>query len=151
MRNEENNLISIDEVISRAKRLGVDFGKGDPRERLRYLTKLGLLPHAKRKSFNGQPSQGAYPEYVIELLKEIDEKIKAGKSIQEIKKEKERKNLIEEIPSLHILYPHNIYSHALEVQSPAVEREPYIAKIEKEQVVSLRPFRRISSIFKFFF
>ncbi|RLC59945.1 MAG: hypothetical protein DRI01_10795 [Chloroflexi bacterium] len=91
--NDRNNLISIEEVISQAKKLGIDLGKGNPRERLRYLTKIGLLPHAKRKSFNGQSPNGAYPKYVIELLKEIDEEIKAGKSIQEIKREKERERI----------------------------------------------------------
>ncbi|MCD6255950.1 MAG: hypothetical protein J7J44_06740, partial [Deltaproteobacteria bacterium] len=88
--NDRDNLISIEEVISQAKKLGIDLGKGNPRERLRYLTKIGLLPHAKRKSFNGQSPNGAYPKYVIALLKEIDEEIKAGKSIQEIKRERER-------------------------------------------------------------
>ena len=88
---DRDNLISIDEVISRAKKLGIDLGKGNSRERLRYLTKIGLLPHAKRKSFNGGPPNGAYPKYVIDLLKEIDEEIKAGKSIQEIKREKIKK------------------------------------------------------------
>jgi len=96
MQNKEENLISINDIISRAKSRNVDFGKGDPRERLRYLTKIGLLPHAQRKSFtNGQPPNGAYPEYVIEILEEIDKKIKSGKSIQELKKEKEREGLIE--------------------------------------------------------
>lgn len=96
MQNNDENLISIDDIILRAKKRGVDFGKGDPRERLRYLTKIGLLPYAKRKSFvNGQPPNGAYPEYVIGLLEEINRKLKAGKSFQELKKEKERENLIE--------------------------------------------------------
>jgi hypothetical protein len=101
--NSDNNLISIDDVILRARGLGIDFGKGDPRERLRYLTKIGLLPHAQRKSFKGEPPNGAYPEYVIELLLEIDREIRAGKSIQELKKEKERKSLLEaELPALKI-------------------------------------------------
>ncbi len=89
--NDRDNLISIEEVISQAKRLGINLGRGNPRERLRYLTKIGLLPHAKRKSFNGAPPNGAYPRYVIELLKEIDKEIKAGKSIQEIKRERAKR------------------------------------------------------------
>jgi len=53
--NEKNgNLISINEVIERAKKLGVDFGKGDPRNRLRYYVKIGLLPHAQRKVFKNK-------------------------------------------------------------------------------------------------
>lgn len=82
------NLISIDELIKRAKEMGIDFGGGDPKNRLRYYVKLGLLPNAKRKRFNNnaQP-EGAYPEWVLERLWQIHEKIKEGKSIQEIKRE----------------------------------------------------------------
>lgn len=90
-KNNNSNLISIDDLIARAKRIGIDFGKGNPRERLRYLTKIGLLPHAQRKSFNGKPSVGAYPEYVVELLADIDKKIKEGRTIQDLKKEKEKR------------------------------------------------------------
>jgi hypothetical protein len=49
MQKKEEKLIKIDEIIERAKELGVDFGKGDPKNRLRYLTKIGLLPHCQRK------------------------------------------------------------------------------------------------------
>jgi len=84
---KNEKLISIDDFIAVAKNLGVDFGKGNPKERLRYLTKIGLLPHAKRKSFNGSPPNGAYPESVLEILLEIDKKLKAGKTIQQIKRE----------------------------------------------------------------
>ena len=90
MLEEKEILISIDELISRAKKLGVDFGNGNPRHRLRYYTKIGLIPHAKRKCFNNNLPQGAYPETVLNLLIEIDKKIKEGKSIQAIKKEIEK-------------------------------------------------------------
>jgi len=138
--DKENNLISIEEVISRAKKLGVDFGRGNPRERLRYLTKIKLLPHARRKSFNGQPPNGAYPEYVIGLLKEIDEKIKAGKSIQEIKKERERKVLIE-TPNTYV------YPAGLEIPQPKIE----IPQIEKEVILKPKPFFKITNAFKVIF
>jgi len=95
MGREDENLISIDEVIRRARDLGVSFRNGDPRNRLRYYVKIGLLPNAKRKSFNNNSPEGAYPENVVGLLFEIDRKIKTGKSIQiikrEIKEEKEKK------------------------------------------------------------
>lgn len=87
--DENEKLISIDEFIKKAKNLGIDFGKGDPKNRLRYYVKIGLLPHALRKSFNGLPPNGAYPEKYLEILFEIDRKLKAGKSIQKIKREKE--------------------------------------------------------------
>jgi len=57
MKEKNEKLISIDEVIERAKKLGVDFGKGDPRNRLRYYVKIGLLPHAKRKVFQKQSTR----------------------------------------------------------------------------------------------
>ena len=85
--NNNEKLISIDEIIILAKKMGVDFGNGDSRHRLRYYTKIGLLPHAQRKCFNNHSPQGAYPESVIDLLIDIDKKIKAGKSIQTIKRE----------------------------------------------------------------
>ena len=141
--NNENNLISIDDVIFRAKSRGVDFGKGDLRERLRYLTKIGLLPHAKRKSFNGRSPNGAYPEYVIELLVEIDEKIKAGKSFQELKKEKERKSLVE-VPYTYIM-------PSFEVRPPGVEVEPLIPKIEKEIFPEPKLFLKIATVLKIAF
>ncbi len=78
------NLIPFDEVVARAKRAGVNFGKGSPFNRLRYYTKIGLLPHAKRKSFAGGSPIGAYPESVVEALVEIDEKLKGGFSVQAI-------------------------------------------------------------------
>lgn len=100
MFENNENLISIDELIARAKNFGVDFGKGDPRNRLRYFVKIGLLPHAERKTYNGLPSQGVYPESVLKTLLEIDKKLKEGKSIQQIKREleKQKEKIIFEKP-----------------------------------------------------
>ena len=82
-----DNLISFDEVITRADRRGVNFGKGNPSNRLRYFTKIGLLPHAKRKSFNGGSPSGAYPEWVIDRLVEIERELSKGKSVQSLLRE----------------------------------------------------------------
>jgi hypothetical protein len=94
MNKNNEKLISINEVIERAKKLGVDFGKADPKNRIRYYVKLGILPNAKRKIFrkNGKP-EGAYPEEIVWKLFELDRKIKAGKTILEIKKEIEEKEI----------------------------------------------------------
>lgn len=100
----ENNekLISIDELIARAKNLGVNFGKGNPKNRLRYFVKIGLFPHAKRKSFNGLPPNGAYPESAIEILITIDKKLKEGKSVQEIKREfQENREFLEKYTQIY--------------------------------------------------
>lgn len=83
----KENLISIEELIKRARSLGVDFGKGDPKNRLRYYAKIGIFPHALRKKINGKPSQGVYPEGALDILLEIDKQLKQGKSVQAIKKE----------------------------------------------------------------
>jgi len=85
--SDKEKFISIEELIKRAKFFGVDFGKGNPKNRLRYYTKIGLIPHAFRKSFNGKPPVGAYPEWVLKRLIEIDKQLKSGKKIQEIKRE----------------------------------------------------------------
>ena len=147
--SDEKNLISIDDVIFWAKKSGVDFGKGDPRERLRYLTKIGLLPHAKRKSFNGNPPNGAYPEYVIGLLKEIDEKIKSGKTIQELKKEKERKDFVD--VSYEYAFPHKKYLSIHPAAAAAEISRPEKKDSEKEPVVVSAFFgKKIFSALKIF-
>jgi hypothetical protein len=144
MGKQDENLISIDEIIEQAKKLGVDFGKGDPRNRLRYYTKIGLLPHAQRKSFNGLPPNGAYSKETIGALFEIDKKIKEGKSIQTIKREIGRKKEItfEKIsPVSFPAYPIHIYKPLYEpfkkekveiketlFEAQAVEKEPRFLK-----------------------
>lgn len=156
-RNNENNLISIDEVISRAKKRGADFGKGDSRERLRYLTKIGLLSHARRKSFNGNFPNGAYPEYTVELLVEIDKQLKAGKNIQEIKREKERESFTE-IPS-KTAFPHTyIYDipSTIEPSQPKIEISQTEKELETKKISEIieakpEPFEKIASIFKIAF
>ena len=102
-RREDENLISIDEVIIRAQKLGVDFGSGDPRNRLRYYTKIGLLPYAQRRSFNNNNlPQGAYPADVVKLVVEIDRQLKNGKSIQELKRKIKEKQEEKEIGRAHV-------------------------------------------------
>jgi DNA-binding transcriptional MerR regulator len=118
---QEEKLISIDELIERAKFFGVDFGKGNPRNRLRYYTKIGLLPHAVRKSFNGQNPVGAYPESVLKILIEIDKKLKQGKKIQQIKRELEREGKKETEISFPKLKPQKI--------APKFEKEILLKKI----------------------
>ncbi len=155
-RNNENNLISIDEVIFQAKKRGVDFGKGDSRERLRYLTKIGLLSHARRKSFNGSLPNGAYPEYTVELLVEIDKQLKAGKNIQELKREKERESFTEITPKT--AFPHTIYNipSTLELSQSKIgisqTEKGFKAKNISEVIETKpKPFEKIASIFKIAF
>ena len=45
-----DTLLPLEKIISLAKRNGVKFGSGNAKERIRYFIKLGILPHAARKS-----------------------------------------------------------------------------------------------------
>ena len=46
---EEQTILPTDQIIDHARKAGVDFGPGDPAERIRYFIKLGILPHMVRK------------------------------------------------------------------------------------------------------
>ncbi len=97
-KNMEEKFIKIDEVIERAKFLGVNFGKGNPRNRLRYYAKLGLLPPAQRKVFEGTLPTGAYPEWVINVLVNIDRELKKGKTIHNIVEQQKKKQNVFDSP-----------------------------------------------------
>jgi len=147
--NDRDNLISIEEVISQAKKLGIDLGKGNPRERLRYLTKIGLLPHAKRKSFNGRPPNGAYPKYVIALLKEIDKEVKAGKSIQEIKRERAKREREKEERLLSELYNSPAYTPLYRnTPSPVFEEKEEVSKEKESKPFKLSKLSKLSTFLK---
>ena len=64
-------LISLKEVIKLAKKEGIDLGKGDPYNRLRYYTKMGWLPHMVRKTNSKGDIEGHYPAWAIDTLKKI--------------------------------------------------------------------------------
>jgi len=120
-KKKNENLISIEEIIERAKKLGVDFGKGDPKNRLRYYTKIGLIPHAQRASFNGSPPVGAYHQEVIPILVSIDKKLKEGKSILQIKRELETEK-------------------EREIESAKVREEALPFRFETEKLSEILPF-----------
>ena len=71
MSEEPNQLVSTNKLIQLAKTAGIDLGAGNPKERIRYYTKLGLIPHAQRKKLQGKPGAavGCYPLWVLERLK----------------------------------------------------------------------------------
>lgn len=70
------NLIAIDDLIQTAAARGVNFERVNPRVRLAYLTKLGLIPNAVKKKVDGK-LVGHYPLSVLDTLDQI-EKSKAG-------------------------------------------------------------------------
>jgi len=73
-----SSLIEIDKLIKLAKKEGVDLGKGDPYNRLRYYTKIGWLPHMERKMSPDGEVKGHYPDYVLDRLIIIDKLKKQG-------------------------------------------------------------------------
>ena len=92
-----DDLISIDKLIKQAKSKGVNFGAGDPYNRLRYYTKMGWLPHMVRKTDNKGNVKGHYPASSLQTLLFIEELKSKGASNEEISKKLEVKNKREEI------------------------------------------------------
>lgn len=78
---KEKVLHPISEIIKIAQERGVNFGTGAPYNRIRYYTKNGLLPHAKKRSFNGEPPSAAYPLEVVDRIIEIEKQRIKGKSV----------------------------------------------------------------------
>ncbi|MBN1162568.1 hypothetical protein JXA34_02375 [Patescibacteria group bacterium] len=87
-----NNLISIERLIKNAKKKGIDFGKGDPYNRLRYYTKMGWLPHTVRKKDKKGDVKGHYPAWALDHLILIEELKEKGLSNEEIAKRLSAKN-----------------------------------------------------------
>ena len=87
-----DNLIDIDNFISQAKKNGIDFGKGDPYNRLRYYTKIGWLPHMLRKKDSKGNVKGHYPKWAIDRLVLIENLKSKGLANEDIEKRLEAKN-----------------------------------------------------------
>jgi hypothetical protein len=87
-----DNLISIERLIKSAKRKGVDFGKGDPYNRLRYYTKMGWLPHTIRKKNKKGDVKGHYPSWALDHLVLIEDLKEKGFSNDEIARKLSAKN-----------------------------------------------------------
>jgi len=103
-----DTLLPTEKIIALARLNNVDFGPGDPNERIRYYIKLGILPHAVRKSsqftvhgslstVNGQRSTvpvGHLPFWTIERLKHIealkDKGLSYPKIAEKLKKEEQK-------------------------------------------------------------
>lgn len=52
-----NSILPTSTIIELARQQGVDFGPGNPQERIRYLIKLELLPHQIRKTLKGNEAR----------------------------------------------------------------------------------------------
>lgn len=77
-------LIATEKLIKKAQKNGIDFGKGNPYNRLRYYTKLGWLPHMTRQKDKAGNVVGHYPDWVIERLDYIQDLKDKGLSNDEI-------------------------------------------------------------------
>lgn len=86
------NLISIENLIESAKKKGIDFGKGDPYNRLRYYTKIGWLPHMIRKVGDKGGIKGHYPEWALGQLVLIEQLKSKGASNEAIAKKIQVRN-----------------------------------------------------------
>src|SRR3989344_157344 len=90
---KEENLISIDQLIKSAKKEGVGFGKSDPYNRLRYYTKISLLPHMERRLGKGGKLEAFYPKDALPKLIKIEGLKEKGLSNEDILKELKKEEI----------------------------------------------------------
>jgi hypothetical protein len=81
-----NDLLPLEEIVELSKKKNVDFGSGEPYNRLRYYTKLGWIPNMIRKKDEEGIVRGHYPKQVVFLLTKIDKYKKAGLDNDQITK-----------------------------------------------------------------
>lgn len=76
----QTELIPTRQLIREAHKIGIHFGQGRPEHRLRYLIKVGLLPHQvrRRTSYKDTSSEGYLPRGCIRLLQKIQELKRRG-------------------------------------------------------------------------
>ena len=94
-----DDFISIDKLIRTAKSRGLDFGTGDPYNRLRYYTKIGWLPHMVRRIDKKGNIKGHYPTWSVERLLLIEDLKYKGYSNDEITEKLETRNNVQGIMS----------------------------------------------------
>jgi hypothetical protein len=92
--------ISVEKLIDEAKNKGLNFGKGDPYNRLRYYTKIGWLPNMKRKMDNEGNVKGHYPAWALDRLLQIEELKEHGEPNEEISKKLRVKNKFQTVFSV---------------------------------------------------
>lgn len=83
----DGKLISIYELVNRARERGFEFGSGAPANRIRYWSSSGLIAHAKRQRIQKGSllTIGYYPEETVERLIVIQNLQKGGLSVAKIK------------------------------------------------------------------
>ncbi len=97
---DKDQYISAQKLIQEAINKGIDFGKGDPYNRLRYYTKMGWLPHMIRKKGEEDDVKGHYPTWVLERLLKIENLKKLGYSNEELTKKINEHNTLQSLKSI---------------------------------------------------
>jgi hypothetical protein len=101
-------LIEINKLINILKEKGIDLGKGNPYNRLRYYTKIGWLPHMTRKKNEKGEIAGHYPKEVIEQIIKIEGFKKSGINNEEITKELKKSKINKTSNALSLIKRINI-------------------------------------------
>ena len=102
--DSDQTLQRTEVIIKIAKSQGVDFGSGNAQERIRYFIKLGLLPHAIRKTperffSHGEKSPvGHLPFWVVKRLKKINNLAKNGLSFPQISEQLKAQKKTKDVP-----------------------------------------------------
>ena len=78
------DLIAVEELINILKENNINLGKGDPYNRLRYYTKIGLIPHMIRKKNSNNTNSGHYPKEVVKKIIDIEKMKMDGLSNEDI-------------------------------------------------------------------
>lgn len=84
--------IEVTKLIDNAQQKGVDFGKANPYNRLRYYTKIGLLPHMERRRNSEGNIVGHYPDWATERLVLIEKLKSEGYENDDISKKVQELN-----------------------------------------------------------
>jgi DNA-binding transcriptional MerR regulator len=87
--------ISIDKLIKLAKSKGINFGSGDPYNRLRYYTKIGWLSHMIRRADRHGNIKGHYPAWSVDRLVLIEDLKSQGYTNEEISEKLKTKTKVE--------------------------------------------------------
>lgn len=103
-----DDLISTRDLIEIAQNLGVDLGKSNQKERIRYFIKLGILPQTVKKSSYEGKIVGHLPSWALERLLYVDRLYARGlsypKIAQKLKRIRARRNKYNENQQKVIFY-----------------------------------------------
>lgn len=107
------NLISTTELINIATKLNINFG-ANPKERIRYLIKIGILPQTIKKIAKSGQIAGHLPAWSLERLIYVDKLRLRGQSFPKIAAKIKRIEARKNRPDLNAQsYAFILFSHHL--------------------------------------